>query len=137
MGGVMALKRLSARLVFAASLSFLVVALPAARSQDRKDHPVADAQQLAKQCNPVLVKKSKLKPKAIRVREGEKSTGYTPIIAFQIASTGKVLNAHVKRSSGIRDMDDSALSSIQSGKYNSRPGCPVIDSEADVLIDLR
>lgn len=114
-----------------------MVALPAAKSQDRKGHPVADAQQLAKQCNPVLVKKSKLKPKAIHIREGEKSTGYTPIIAFQVTSDGKVLNAHVKRSSGIRDMDDSALSSIRSSSYNSRPGCPVIDNEADVLIDLR
>ena len=133
----MGLKQPSARLVFAASLSFLVVALPAARSQDRKDHPLAAAQQLAKQCNPILVKKSKLKPKAIRVREGEKPTGYTPIIAFEITSAGEVLNAHAKRSSGIRDMDDSALSSIRSSRYNSRPGCPVIDNEADVLIDLR
>jgi TonB family protein len=137
MGSVVALKRRAARLVFAGSLSFLVVALPAARSQGSKDHPAEDAQQFAKQCNPVLVKKSKLKPKAIRVREGEKSTGYTPIIAFQITSTGEVLKAHVKRSSGIRDMDNSALSSIQSSKYNSRPGCPVIDSEADVLIHLK
>jgi hypothetical protein len=83
-----------------------------------------------------LVKKSKLKAKAIRVRQGEKSTGYTPIIAFQTTSTGEVLNAHVKRSSGIRDMDDSALSWVSSGRYNSRPGCPVVENEADVIIDV-
>ena len=132
----MALKRRAARLVFAGGLCFVVVAPPAARCQDKKD-PAANAQQVAKQCNPVLVKKARLKPKAIRVREGEKSTGYTPIISFQITSTGEVLNAHVKRSSGIRDMDDSALNLIQSGRYNSRPGCPVVDNEADVIIDVR
>ena len=137
MGSVIVLKQLVARLVLAGSLSFVVVALPAARSQDKKDHPDAAVQQIAKRCNPVLVKRSRLKATAIRVREGEKSTGYTPIIAFQIASTGEVLNAHVKRSSGIRDIDESALSSIQSWRYNNRPGCPAIDSDADVLIDFR
>jgi uncharacterized protein len=137
MGGVVALKQFVAQLVLAGSLSLVMVALPASRSQDKKDHSDAAAQQIAKRCNPVLVKNSKLKAETIRVREGEKSTGYTPIIAFEIASTGEVVSAHVKRSSGIRDIDDSALSSIRSGRYNSRPGCPVVDSEADVLIDLR
>jgi hypothetical protein len=137
MGGVMALKQLVTRLVLAGTLSFVVIALPAARSQNKKDHPDAAAQQIAKRCNPVLVKKPKLKKTAIHVREGEKSTGYTPIIAFQITSTGEVLNAHVKRSSGILEMDDSALSWVSSGRYNSRPGCPVVENEADVLIDFR
>ena len=137
MGSVVALKQRMARLVLAGSLSPVVVAAPAATSQDKKDHSDATAQHIAKRCNPVLVKKSRLKAKTIRVRDGEKPTGYTPIIAFQITSTGEVLNAHVKRSSGIREMDNSALSSIQSGRYNSRPGCPVIDSEAYVIIDIR
>jgi len=137
MGSVIALKQLIARLVLAGSLSFVVIALPAARSQDKKDHPDAAAQQIAKRCNPVLVKKPRFKATAIRVREGEKSTGYTPIIAFQIGATGEVLNAHVKRSSGIRDMDDSALSWVSSGKYNTRPGCSAVDNETDVLIDIR
>ena len=132
----MALKRLAAPLLIAGSLTFAVGVLPSASSQDKRDHPGADAQQVATQCNPVLVKKAKLKPKTIHVRKGEKSTGHTPIIAFQISSAGEVLNAKVKRSSGIRDMDDSALSSIHYRKYNNRPGCPVIDSEADVLIHL-
>jgi TonB family protein len=86
---------------------------------------------------PCISEKAQVQATAIRVREGEKSTGYTPIIAFQIAATGEVLNAHVKRSSGIRDMDDSALSWVSSGKYNTRPGCPAVDNEADVLIDIR
>jgi TonB family protein len=137
MGGVVASKQLIARPVLAGSLIFVVVALPVAKSQDKKDHADAAAQQIAKRCNPVLVKKSKLKAKATRLREGEKSTGYTPIIAFQITSTGEVLNARVKRSSGIRAMDDSALSWVSSGRYNSRPGCPVVENEADVLIDIR
>jgi len=138
MGSVVALKRLAARLLFAGSLSFVVGVLPAARPQDKRDHPVADAQQLAlaKRCNPVIVRKPKLKRRSIQVRKGEKATGFPPLIAFHIAESGEVVGAHVKRSSGIRDMDDSALSSIQSWRYNSRPGCPVIDSETVVLIHL-
>jgi len=62
---------------------------------------------------------------------------FSPLIAFQIAESGEVINAHVKRSSGIRDIDDSALNSIQSTKYSARPGCPLIESEADVIIDFR
>jgi len=105
-------------------------------AQGKRDHPDADAQQLANHCNPVIVRKPKLKRRSIHVRDGEKSAGYTPIIAFQIAESGKVIGPHVKRSSGIRDIDDVGLNFVRSRKYNPRPGCPVIDSEEDVMVDF-
>jgi TonB family protein len=136
MASVMTFERRAARFLLAITLSCAVGVMHEARSQDKRDHPDADAQQLARRCNPVIVRKPKLKRRSIQFREGEKSTGYPPNIAFQVAASGEVLNAHVKRSSGIRDVDNSALSFIQSWRYNSRPGCPVIDSEAVVLIQL-
>lgn len=135
MGSVVALKPVAARLLFAGTLSFFALALPAARSQDKRDHPDADAQQLAKRCNPVIVRKANSKQRSIQIRKGERQRA-VPLIAFRIAESGEVVDAYVKRSSGIRDRDDSALSSIRSSRYNSRPGCPVIASEAVVLIHL-
>jgi TonB family protein len=105
--------------------------------QGKPGKSTADREDLAKRCAPVIIKRSKAKQKSVRVRKGEKSTGFSPLIAFQIAESGEVINAHVKRSSGIRDIDDSALNSIQSTKYSARPGCPVIESEASVTIDFR
>ena len=75
------------------------------------------------------------KPSSIRIRKGEKSTGYSPIVAFEILESGEVSNVRLKRSSGIADIDDNALAWIRSMKYNSRPGCGVIDSETGVTID--
>jgi TonB family protein len=120
-----------------AALALFAVNPPIATSQDKPEKTNEDQKRLIKRCNPVVVKKAKPQGKTIQVREGEKSTGFTPLIAFQIAESGEVINAHVKRSSGIRDIDDSALNSVKSTKYNARPGCPVIDNEADVLIDFR
>jgi len=132
----MALKQLAARLVFAGSLSLVVVALPAARSQDKRDHPDADAQQLAKRCNPVVVRKPKLKRRSIQVRDGDKPTGFSPLVSYQITESGEIVNVRLKRSSGIRDVDDVALNFVRGRKYNPRPGCPVIDSEEGVIVDF-
>ena len=50
------------------------------------------------------------------------------------ALSGEVANAHVERSSGIPDLDTYALSGIQRTKYNRRPGCGPVHSEATALI---
>jgi TonB family protein len=109
---------------------------PTGSSQDKPKNSNEDQERLIKRCNPVVVKKPKLKVKSFQVREGEKSTGFVPLITFQITESGEVINAHVKRSSGIRDKDDIALNFVKSTKYNARPGCPVIESETGVTIDF-
>jgi TonB family protein len=111
-----------------------VNAIPPQKKPEKQD---ADRSDLAKRCNPTLVKSGSPKGKSIQVRDGEKSSGFTPIISFEILETGKVNNARVKRSSGIRDIDYYALASIRSQRYNSRPGCPVIETDADVMIDFQ
>ncbi len=110
-----------------------VNAIPAQNKPDKHD---ANRSDLAKRCNPTLVRSSSPKGKPIQVRDGEKSSGFTPIVAFEILESGKVTNVRLKRSSGMRDIDDYALNSIRSHRYNSRPGCPVIETKADVLIHL-
>ena len=45
------------------------------------------------------------------VRKGEKSTGYPPIVAFEILESGEVTNAFVKRSSGFANVDNYAVGS--------------------------
>ena len=104
-------------------------------AQDNQKQTV-DAKNFPKRCNPVVVNKGKVSPGEIHIRKGDKPTGFTPLIAFRITEVGEVIDAHVKRSSGIRDADGAALNWIRSTKYNSRPGCPVIDNEAVVIIDI-
>ena len=97
---------------------------------------MAGPQAFPKRCKPVIVKNGKPDRGTINVHKGEKSTGYTPLISFQIAPSGDVINIHLKRSSGFRDVDEYALSSLKSSRYNDRPGCPVIDVEASVSVDF-
>jgi len=104
--------------------------------QDKQEKHDADQSELIKRCTPKIMKRLSPKQKSIQVRQGEKSTGFTPIIAFEIPESGKVTNVRLKRSSGIRDVDEYALNWVKSTSYNSRPGCPVIQSEEGVLIDF-
>jgi hypothetical protein len=106
-------------------------------SQHKPKETGPEAKTLEKRCKPLLVKTPNVKQKSIHLRKGEKPSGFTPLVAFQIATLGEVINVHLKRSSGIRDSDDYALQWIQSEKYSARPGCPVIESEADVISDFR
>jgi|SRR5579863_255921 len=92
---------------------------------------------LIARCSPKIVKKRpKIKAETLQVRKGEKPTGFSPLISFQITESGEVINARVKRSSGIHDADSAAMDFIKSGQYNSRPGCPLLDNESSVLIHL-
>jgi len=73
---------------------------------------------------------------AIQVRAGEKST-QTPVFSFEILESGEVLNAVVKRSSGVSDIDNYGLAGIRAMRYNERPpGCGIIESQAVVNVDF-
>jgi TonB family protein len=77
------------------------------------------------------------KQETIHFRKGEKSSGYAPLITFEILESGEVTNARVKRSSGVSDIDALALDWARSAKYNKRPGCGVVKSRASVVVDRR
>jgi TonB family protein len=131
-----ALKRLAARLLFAGALTLFSGGLLTSASQDKKEKVDTDAKTFVKRCNPKIIRKAKLNREAIKFREGEKLK-YMPNVSFQITASGEVVGARLKRSSGVRDYDDAALNFVRSTKYNARPGCPVIENEADVIIDIQ
>jgi hypothetical protein len=94
--------------------------------QPRKDEPKYDV----KRCKPRVVSKNPIpEPKTIQVHKGEKASRYPPVIAFEILESGEVVNARVKRSSGIADRDTYLLNSIRGWKFNSRPGCGTVETE--------
>jgi TonB family protein len=73
----------------------------------------------------------------IRVRAGEKSTKYPPVIVYEVLESGEVQKAIVQRSSGIRDIDNYALAGVKTMRYEERPpGCGVVAGEAVVTIDF-
>jgi TonB family protein len=125
------------RLFLSCSFVFAAQSLAGTAAQDKTNPKGVDAQKLEKRCNPKIVRKLKLEDKSVQIREGEKSTGYTPLVTFQITEAGEVVNVHLKRSSGFRDYDQAALRSVRSTKYNARPGCPVVESTAGIIIDFR
>ena len=133
----MALERLAVRLLVAGALTLLAGGLLASLSQDKTEKGDANAKTFAKRCNPKIVRKTELKRKTIKVREGEKATGFTPLVTFQITESGDVIRVNLKRTSGFRDVDEAAIEFVNSARYNARPGCPVIENEASVNIDYQ
>jgi TonB family protein len=119
------------RLLIGAVLLPLLNLWAAVAEQPRKAEPTYDV----KRCKPKVVsKKPILEPKAIQVRKGEKAARYPPVIAFEILESGEVVNARVKRSSGVADRDAYALNSIRGWRFNNRPGCGTVETEAAALI---
>lgn len=116
------------RHVISAVFLLLLLNLPVGGAQQpRKDEPKYDV----KRCKPKVVSQKPVsEPKTIQVRKGEKAARYPPVIAFEILESGEVVNARVKRSSGIADRDAYALNSIRGWKFNSRPGCGTVETEA-------
>jgi hypothetical protein len=66
---------------------------------------------VAKRCVPKIVANHDPRPnhESITFRKGEKSTGRSPLIAFEILESGEVVHVYVKGSSGFADIDRSAL----------------------------
>lgn len=73
---------------------------------------------------------------AIHFRNGEKYAK-TPVIGYEVSESGEILNAFVKRGSGVADIDQRALRYVKELRFNKRPGCPIVASEAAVTVDLR
>lgn len=72
----------------------------------------------------------------IHIRKGERYAK-TPVIGYEVSESGEILNAFVKRGSGVADIDQRALRYVKELRFNKRPGCTVVDSEATVTVDFR
>ncbi len=78
------------RLAIASSI-LLATMVPTVAAQEK---PKADLQNDVSRCGPKIVSQAPPpKLKAIRTRKGEKSTGFSPVIAFQILESGEVAHA--------------------------------------------
>jgi TonB family protein len=90
----------------------------------------------AKRCAPKIVARPRPPKNAeVHPQEDERSTGYSPVVAFQILESGKVAALQLKRSSGYALVDKYALDSIKRWRFNSRPGCGTVETEVAVTID--
>jgi hypothetical protein len=103
-----------------------------------QDKPRPDGMYDVRRCTPKVLSHARER-NTFRtfVRKGEKSTGYSPIIAFEILESGDVANEFLKRSSGYANVDNYALSWVRETKYSRRPGCGITETQADVTIDWR
>jgi TonB family protein len=116
------------------AIILIVAIVPAVLSQDK---PSGELKYDVKRCTAkVLSHKPLPRTKSKLVRKGEKPSGFSPIIALEILESGEVANAHVKRSSGFANLDAYALHWVQGTKYNRRPNCGVIETEAVVSVDF-
>jgi hypothetical protein len=90
-----------------------------------KDEPKPDGKHDVQRCTPKVLRHARQRETSRRFarKDGEKSTGYSPIIAFEILESGDVANPFVKRSSGFANVDNYALTWVQETKYSKRPGC--------------
>src|SRR5258706_11272972 len=82
-----------------------------------------------KRCSPKVVSRRPLsKPIQVHVGKGERPSSYSSVVAFEILESGEVAHGHLKRTSGIADIDAFALNSVQSVKSNQRSGCGTVES---------
>jgi TonB family protein len=88
-----------------------------------------------KRCTPKLVTKKPFPtPKGVHPQKGEKRTGYSPVVAFQILESGEVVDAHLKRSSGLANLDEHALNTVRGWKFNTRPDCGTVEMESTFML---
>jgi TonB family protein len=67
----------------------------------------------------------------------ESIAGYrrAPAVKFTIKSDGSVAEVRLQRGSGSPGIDRFALETAGKWKFNSRPGCPAVESQTKLLID--
>jgi TonB family protein len=90
----------------------------------------------AQRCGPKLVSRGSGKSPELHFRK-EETYNNSPVVAFEILESGEITHAVLKRSSGVTEVDNYALKSVQELKFNKRPRCGVIESNLDITIDFR
>jgi hypothetical protein len=120
---------------FFAIAAVLLASFSTAAAAQSKPEP--EGKYDVQKCTPRVVSHSQQRRPGIRIRKGEKYTGFSPIVAFEILESGEVANALLKRSSGIASMDNYALTWVQETNYSKRPGCGIVETQSDVTIEWR
>ncbi|HET9837096.1 MAG TPA: energy transducer TonB [Candidatus Angelobacter sp.] len=61
----------------------------------------------------------------------------TPVVEFEILESGATANGRLKRSSGVKDLDDWAMNWTREAKYKPRPGCGVLKTTMSLTVDFK
>ena len=102
---------------------------------DQQDKTKTEGDYDVRRCTPKLISRDR-RHSEFQLHKGEKYSN-SPVVAFQILESGDTANAVLKRSSGVPDVDEYALTSVRGSKFNKRPGCGVIETQLDITIHFR
>lgn len=93
--------------------------------------------ELIAQCKTKLIKNDP--PREAKDWKETKGETYhnPPLISYFIEEGGKVTNVKLKRSSGVRKVDEYAIEWAKGRKYKPMPGCPGIETTESVIIDFQ
>ena len=89
-----------------------------------------------KKCAPKIISHTNEKLPEFHFRKGE-TYRHSPVVAYEVLESGDIANAILKRSSGVDEVDQSALKWVRDLKLNKRLGYGVIESTVDITIDFR
>jgi TonB family protein len=112
---------------------FLFIAPISINSQQR---PAAAQKYDIKRCSPKVIKLGRPHSNQLHFHKGDKPSGRVPLVAFQILESGEVVDARLKQSSGVAEIDKYALEWVRSTRHNKRPGCGILETEESVTIDF-
>jgi TonB family protein len=75
-----------------------------------------------------------LKPMPKWNQDASKVLSHYPIVSFTVGERGEVSNIKLRRSSGIREIDEWVVDSMRKWRYKPTPGCDEIESKVEFSI---
>ena len=125
-------------LVCALGVIFLMVmtANHSSGQGEKKPEESKGKKELIARCKPRQIKKDQSpEPKNWKWEKDETYRG-GPVISYTIEEDGRVTNVKLKRSSGVRKIDEYELEQVKNRKYKAMPGCPGIETTESIEIDF-
>lgn len=101
-----------------------------------QNKPRTDGDYDAPRCAPKVISGKNRKSPEFHFHRGERHR-HSPVVGYEILESGEIAHAVLKRSSGVAEVDNYALTWVKGLKFNKRPGCGVVETTADITIDFR
>lgn len=103
----------------------------------KKPEKSKEEKELISKCKSRLIKNvPPPEPKNWLWGKGETYRG-GPVISYLIEEDGRVTNVKLKRSSGVRKIDEYEMEWVKGLKYQAMPGCPGVETTEAINIDFR
>jgi TonB family protein len=118
---------------------FLIVitANPSSGPDEKKQEKTKEEKELIAACKTKLIKKDgPPEPKDWKWGKDGRYRG-GPTISYTIEADGNVTNVKLKRSSGVRKIDEYELASVKRQKFKPMPGCPGVETTETIIIDFQ